>query len=159
MTSEDRNRRMKYGHDVPRWWIPEFNRTHNEDEGKQSVDTTSQRTESASGGELLKIAKSQGVQQELLEQQRRWAEHNISQATTASRKAEKSSSHDKYRLKRESRQAKQNEQKRLLNRDIRIAQWILAGSFTLLGGVAGGFIGLLIGAAIGFLVTSFRLKI
>lgn len=28
MTSEDRNRRMKYGHDVPRWWIPDFNMTH-----------------------------------------------------------------------------------------------------------------------------------
>jgi|LakMenE18May11ns_1017448.scaffolds.fasta_scaffold9893922_2 hypothetical protein len=28
MTSEERNRRLKYGHDVPRWWIPEFNATH-----------------------------------------------------------------------------------------------------------------------------------
>ena len=28
MTSEERNRRMKYGHDVPRWWIPDFNMTH-----------------------------------------------------------------------------------------------------------------------------------
>jgi hypothetical protein len=28
MTSEERNRRMKYGHDVPRWWIPDFNVTH-----------------------------------------------------------------------------------------------------------------------------------
>jgi hypothetical protein len=26
MTSEERNRRIKYGHDVPRWWIPDFNR-------------------------------------------------------------------------------------------------------------------------------------
>lgn len=28
MTSEQRNRRMKYGHAVPRWWIPDFNLTH-----------------------------------------------------------------------------------------------------------------------------------
>jgi hypothetical protein len=28
MTSEERNRRMKYGHEVPRSWIPEFNATH-----------------------------------------------------------------------------------------------------------------------------------
>ena len=25
MTSEERNRRLKYGHEVPRSWIPEFN--------------------------------------------------------------------------------------------------------------------------------------
>jgi predicted nucleic acid-binding Zn ribbon protein len=25
MTAEERNRRIKYGHDVPRWWIPDFN--------------------------------------------------------------------------------------------------------------------------------------
>ena len=25
MTAEERNRLIKYGHDVPRWWIPDFN--------------------------------------------------------------------------------------------------------------------------------------
>jgi hypothetical protein len=54
---------------------------------------------------------------------------------------------------------KQNEQKRLLNRDIRIVQWILAGLFTLVGGVYAGIVGLLVGAAIGILIISFRLKI
>ena len=28
MTSDGSNRRMKYGHAVPRWWIPDFNLTH-----------------------------------------------------------------------------------------------------------------------------------
>lgn len=28
MTSDERNRKLKYGHEVPRWWIPEFNLTH-----------------------------------------------------------------------------------------------------------------------------------
>jgi hypothetical protein len=28
MTSEERHRRMKYGHDIPRWWIPDFHMTH-----------------------------------------------------------------------------------------------------------------------------------
>lgn len=28
MTSKERNERMKYGHDVPRWWIPDFHMTH-----------------------------------------------------------------------------------------------------------------------------------
>jgi len=37
MTSEDRNRRMKYGHDVPRWWIPEFNNTHKKEGEKRRV--------------------------------------------------------------------------------------------------------------------------
>ena len=26
MTADERNRRLKYGTDVPRWWIPDFNR-------------------------------------------------------------------------------------------------------------------------------------
>jgi hypothetical protein len=28
MTAEDRNRKMNYGHSIPRSWIPEFNLTH-----------------------------------------------------------------------------------------------------------------------------------
>jgi hypothetical protein len=28
MTSEERNRRLKYGHEVPRSWIPEFHANH-----------------------------------------------------------------------------------------------------------------------------------
>ncbi len=28
MTSEERNRKMKYGHDIPRSWIPDFNMPH-----------------------------------------------------------------------------------------------------------------------------------
>ena len=57
------------------------------------------------------------------------------------------------------RQVKQNEQKRLLNRDIRIAQLILAALFTLVGGVSAGILGLFVGAAVGILIISFRLKI
>lgn len=44
MTSEERNRRMKYGHEVPRSWIPEFNATHpnatNSGRGNRSVSGT-----------------------------------------------------------------------------------------------------------------------
>lgn len=159
MTSEDRNRRIKYGHDVPRWWIPEFNNTHSKEGEDSDIDATSQPTENATADELFRIAKLQGSQQQLFDQQRRWAEHNISQATAARRKAEKSTSHDKSNLKQRLRQVKQNEQKRLLNRDIRIAQWILAGLFTLVGAVSAGIVGLLVGAAIGILIISFRFKI
>jgi parvulin-like peptidyl-prolyl isomerase len=159
VTTEDRNRRIKYGHNVPRWWIPEFNNTHRKDGEDQAIEATSQSTENATADELLKIAKSQGSQQQLFEQQRRWAEHNISQASAARRKAETSTSHEKSNLKQRLRQVKQNEQRRLLNRDIRIAQLILAGLFTLVGGVSAGILGLLVGAAIGILIISFRLKI
>ena len=159
MTSEDRNRRIKYGHNVPRLWIPEFNNTHSKDGEGQDIEATSQSTENATAEELLRIAKSQGSQQQLIEQQRRWAEHNISQATAARRKAETSTSHEKSNIKQRLRQVKQNKQKRLLNRDIRIAQLILAGLFTLVGGVSAGILGLLVGAAIGISIISFRLKI
>ncbi len=159
VTSEDRNRRIKYGHNVPRWWIPEFNNTHSKEGKDQAIEANSQSTENATADELLRIAKSQVSQQQLFEHQRRWAEHNSSQATAARRKAEKSTSHDKSNLKQRLRQVKQNEQKRLLNRDIRIAQWILAGLFTLVGAVSAGIVGLLVGAAIGLLIISFRLKI
>lgn len=45
MTSEDRNRRMKYGHDVPRSWIAEFNTTHAASGPRQA------KRKSADGGE------------------------------------------------------------------------------------------------------------
>jgi hypothetical protein len=159
VTSEDRNRRIKYGHNVPRLWIPVFNNTHSKDGEDQDIETTTQSTENATAEELLRIAKSQGSQQQLIEQQRRWAEHNISQATAARRKAETSTSHEKSNLKQRLRQVKQNEQKRLLNRDIRIAQLILASLFTLVGGGSAGILGLLVGAATGILIISFRFKI
>jgi len=128
MTSEDRNRRMKYGHDVPRWWIPEFNNTHKK-EGEKEKSATSKRPAGVSGDELLRTAKLQGTRQQLFEQQRRWAEQRSSKATAANREQEKSSTNERYALKRRSRQMKKEEQKRLLNRDVRIMQWILAGFF------------------------------
>jgi hypothetical protein len=36
---------------------------------------------------------------------------------------------------------------------------ILAGLFTLVGGVSAGILGLFVGAAVGILIISFRLKI
>jgi hypothetical protein len=158
MTSDDRNRRMKHGHDVPRCWIPEFHNTHKK-EGENEKSATSQRPAAPSGDDLLRTAKLQGTRQQLFEQQRRWAEQHISNPTAASREREKSSTNDRYALKRRSRQMKQMEQKRLLNRDIRIVQWILAGFFSLIGGLGGGIVGLVFGAAIGLLLMSFRLEI
>lgn len=83
MTSDDRNRRMKYGHDVPRWWIPEFNNTHN-NKADQKEPALGQESAEGSADNLLMVAKSQGSRQKLIEQQRKWEEHNISQATAAS---------------------------------------------------------------------------
>lgn len=157
MTSDERNRRMKYGHEVPRWWIPEFHNTH-----KRKSDTensaASSRPASESGDELLRTAKLQVTRQQLFEQQRRWAEQRISEATATRREQETSATSDKYALKRRLRQRKQEEQKRLLNRDIRIVQIILAGFIILTSAVTGGIVGLVLGAAIGLLLMSFRLE-
>jgi len=158
MTSDDRNRRMKYGHDVPRWWIPEFNNTHKK-EGEKEKSPTSKPPAGPSGDELLSTAKLQRTRQQLFEQQRRWAEHRISNATAASRECEKRSTNDRYAVKRRARQIKQEDQKRLLNRDIRIVQWILAVFFTLIGILGGGIVGLVFGVAIGVVLVSFRLEI
>jgi hypothetical protein len=35
MTAEDRNKRMKWGTDVPRWWIHDFNMSHRDQAGQQ----------------------------------------------------------------------------------------------------------------------------
>lgn len=158
MTSEDRNRRMKYGHDVPRWWIPDFNTTHN---GKDDAErrAISQPPVGQAGEDLLRTAKLQVTRQQLFQQQRKWAEKRISDATAVRREQEKNSACDKYALKRRSRRMKQQEQKRLLNRDIRIMQWILAGFFTLIRWFGGGIIGLVFGAAIGLVLSSFRLEL
>jgi hypothetical protein len=49
MTAEERNRKMKHGHIVPRSWIPEFNLTHRrqsdfEKRGNQGAASTSNET-------------------------------------------------------------------------------------------------------------------
>jgi hypothetical protein len=158
MTSDERNRRMKYGHEVPRWWIPEFHNTHKR-KGDAQKSASSQRPVSESGDELLRTAKLQGTRQQLFEQQRKWAEQRISEVTATNREQEGSSDSHLYALKRRWRQRKQEEQKRLLNKDIRILQIILAGFFVLIGAVTGGIVGLVLGAAIGLLLMSFRLDI
>lgn len=43
MTSEERNRKIKYGHRVPRSWIPDFNLTH-----KRPSHTEKSKTDNAS---------------------------------------------------------------------------------------------------------------
>jgi hypothetical protein len=149
---------MKYGHEVPRWWIPEFNSTH-----KRKRDTEnsapSSRKASESGDELLRTAKLQSTRLQLFEQQRRWAEQRKSEATETRREHETSTTTDKYAQKRRLRQMKQEEQKRLLNRDIRIVQIVLAGVFILIGAGTGSIVGLVFGAAIGLLLMYFRLEL
>jgi hypothetical protein len=158
MTSEERNRRMKYGHDVPRWWIPDFHNTHKRERDKEK-SAASARQASDSGDELLKTAKFQATRQQLFEQQRRWAEQHCSEAAQGSRDKELCTTSEKYALKRRLRQRKLDDQKSRLNRDIRIVQTILAGFFVLIGGITGGLLGLVLGAAIGLVLISFRLEI
>jgi len=157
MTSDDRNRRMKYGHDVPRWWIPEFNNTHN-DKTDQDVPALDKESAVGSADKLLMIAKSQDSRQKVIEQQRKWAEHNISQATAASRSQIKRQENSSSSLKRRSRQKGQNQQRHLLYRDIRIVQWFLAGLFALTGGIVGGVVGLVICVFLGLVILSVRLE-
>jgi hypothetical protein len=74
MTSEDRNRRAKWGHDVPRSWISDFNMTH-------SVGDRSQLSEE----ELIERVRAKARRQRLeeLAAQRRAAQRSIEQTLVA----------------------------------------------------------------------------
>jgi hypothetical protein len=73
MTSKDRNRRMKWGHNVPRWWISDFNMTHR-DEAKESASTNSNTDQSTgtSGDDLIKSENVPAFRQRLFNLQKTW---------------------------------------------------------------------------------------
>lgn len=160
MTSEDRNRRMKWGPDVPRWWISDFNMTHR-DETKESSATNSKANQptGASGDDLVKSANVQLFRQRLLNLQKAWSGSQRQQATSL--KANRSSPDDleKYRLKRNARRRMLEGQTSRLNRDIRRLQIVIAILICLIGLLSSGLLGLLVGAGFGLLIVSVRLRL
>jgi hypothetical protein len=118
MTSEERNRRMKYGHEVPRSWIPEFNATH------PNPTNTPRGNRSGSG------------------------------ATESAR------THSEiYKLKRRIRTASLQRQQASANQVIRWMQQITAALVVAIGFLAGGYLGLAIGAVAGLGLISLRVKL
>jgi Flp pilus assembly protein TadB len=134
MTSDERNRRMKYGPDVPRWWIPDFNTTHQKGKESQHKATGQEPIRVSGADQLAKKAR-------LLDSGQKRAEY------------------ERYALKRRWREIKKEEQRRYLNRDIRIAQMVFAFLVALAGFLISSTVGLVIGTAIGFLLMSIRIEL
>jgi hypothetical protein len=158
MTSEDRNRRMKWGSNVPRWWISDFNMTHGG--GAKENDTQNGKTEESPeivGDELLKNAKVQLFRQRLLNLQSTWSESHR-QTTSLEPRRENSQTSEKYRLKRDARRRMIQEQTSRMNRDIRRIQAVFSILILVIGFVGSGLLGLLVGAGIGLLIMSLRLE-
>lgn len=59
MTADDRNKKLKYGTDVPRSWIPDFNATHHQHQAKP-VNTPDLLTELDQALRLQRRAIRQG---------------------------------------------------------------------------------------------------
>lgn len=158
MTSEDRNRRMKWGNNVPRWWISDFNMTHGG--GAKENDTKNGQTEESPeivGDELLKNAKVQLFRQRLLNLQSTWSESHR-QTTSLEPRRQNSQTSEKYRLKRDARRRIIQEQTSQLNRDIRKIQAVFAILSIVIGLLVGGLLGLLVGAGIALLIMALRLE-
>ena len=68
MTADERNRRLKYGSDVPRWWIPDFNRPP-EPPPPQQQDRTGGSPQTPSG-EIDDYRVFQRRRRELLQRER-----------------------------------------------------------------------------------------
>ncbi len=67
MTAEERNRRIKHGHDVPRWWIPDFNVPPEPASGSDShraADSPSTEAAELSDYRVFKQRKRQLLQRE-----------------------------------------------------------------------------------------------
>lgn len=160
MTAEDRNRRMKWGHNVPRWWISDFNMTHR-DEKKES-DLTNSRSDQAAGAigdELVKGVNLQLFRQRLLNLQSTWTDFQRHQASPLKPRRLSPEASEKYRLKRNARRRMLEAQTSRLNRDIRRVQVAFAILTSLIGVVFGGLLGLLVGGAFSLLIMSLRLKL
>jgi hypothetical protein len=161
MTSEDRNRRMKWGHNVPRWWISDFNMTHRDDtkEG-YSINARAEQPTATSGDELVKSAKFQLFRQQLLNLQNSWPETHKLQSTSLKPRRQSSETSEKYRLTRNARRRMIEEKANFLfNRDMRRLQAAFAILIALIGLFLSGLLGLLVGAGVGLLIMSLRLKL
>ena len=161
MTSEDRNRRMKWGHNVPRWWISDFNMTHRDDTKESySINARVEQPTAASGDELVKSAKFQLFRQQLLNLQNSWLETQRLQSTSLKPRRQSSETSEKYRLKRNARQRMIEEKANLLfNRDMRRLQAAFAILIALIGLFLSGLLGLLVGVGVGLLIISLRPKL
>ena len=74
MTAEDRNRRAKWSHDIPRSWVSDFNMTHPTGTGPQKSEQ-----------ELIEIVRAKATRQRLedLAAQRAAAERSVEQTLVA----------------------------------------------------------------------------
>ncbi len=68
MTADERNRRLKYGSDVPRWWIPDFNRPPEPPTPQQQDRTGSSPASGAGDGDDYRVFKRR--RRELLQRER-----------------------------------------------------------------------------------------
>jgi hypothetical protein len=160
MTSEDRNRRMKWGHNVPRWWISDFNMTHRDETKRDdSINSRNEQPTGASGDELVRSAKVQLFRQRLLNLQSSWPESQRLQSTSEKPRRLSPETSEKYRLKRIARRRMVEEQTSRLNRDIRRLQAAFAVLIVLIGLLFSGLLGLLVGTGIGLLIMAFQIKL
>lgn len=160
MTSEDRNRRMKWGHDVPRWWISDFNMTHRDGtKESDSINSKSDQPTEASGDELAQSVNVQLFRQRLFNLQNTWSKSQQQESTSLKQRRPNPEASEKYRLKRNARRRMLEEQASRLNRDIRRLQAVFAILIILIGLFSSGLLGLLVGTGFGLLIMSFRLKL
>jgi hypothetical protein len=115
---------MKWGHNVPRWWISDFNMTHRDDTKESySINAKVEQPTAASGDELVKSAKFQLFRQQLLNLQSSWLETQRLQSTSLKPRRQSSETSEKYRLKRNARRRMIEEKANLLfNRDMQRLQ-------------------------------------
>lgn len=218
MTAEDRNRRMKWGTDVPRWWIPDFNMSHRDQPSEplrpnpktqsnpaeanpaepeasdptplpaassssaSSRPATSSRPAASSipaapsgipespalpsarsaasgnGEQLAHTASVEACRRQLFTQQARWLQERRQAASSSSSRNDLFEQRERSRLNRIARRRLLQDSTRQLNRDLRRVQVLFAVLIVVAGLVAGGFPGLLVGAAAALLLLSLRLE-
>lgn len=160
MTSEDRNRRMKWGHNVPRWWISDFNMTHRvESKENDLINSGADKASGAKGDGLAKDDSVQLFRQRLLNLQKTWSNPQRQPSTLRKPKRPSSEDYVQYRLKRNARRRMLEEQTSRLNRDIRRVQAGFAIVICLIGLLFGGSLGFLVGGGFGLLIISLRIRL
>lgn len=160
MTSEDRNRRMKWGQNVPRWWISDFNMTHRgESVGNDSITSKADQPNGASGDDLVEDDNVQLFRRRLLNLQKTWSNSQAQPSTLLKPKRPSSEDYVQYRLKRNARRRMLEQQTSRLNRDIRRVQAGFAIVICLIGLLFGGLLGFLVGGGFGLLIISLRIRL
>ncbi len=142
---------MEYGTDVPRWWIPDFNITHKRNL-KEAESSGKSKTNEVSTSTILDRDNSDLRSKEVSDLERMWAGKQTSESVfRRSRRKSYTTSH-RYAEKRRLREAVRNEKLERLRRDIHAIQAVLAASLALIGFLSSGYVGLIIGAAIGVIL-------